>query len=258
MVEDPTAPDVTYVYEEEDKTLYAKAQFFVDGMKDATVYMDWFVTNETSQSILVDDIQVHLSEYKPVNDLFAFTKTVMNGGADGEVEDHIYYSMLDEANPQKSMEYYGDHTVDDLNEEKLADPVSSHVIIQGDEMDCFGLALGAEKPGIYTFDLIMNYVSSGRKYSTKAKKYQLYIPAASDTGDKGLFDLYNETRKEGRYLYNHIDNHYPDPVKLSRKMDRYVRKLREIFYHQHIDNRKSYCYCRYNISGKQFLNHSVI
>lgn len=101
-------------------------------------------------------------------------------------------------------------------------------------------------------------VSDGRQYSTKAKKYQLYIPAASDTGDKGLFDLFDETRKEGRYLYNHIDNHYPDPVKLSRKMDRYVRKLREIFYHQHIDNRKSYCYCRYNISEKQFLNHSVI
>ena len=53
----------------------------------------------------------------------------------------------------------------------------------------------------------------------------MHIPAASDTGNKGLYDLHNETRKEGRYLYNHMDNHYPDPVKLSRKMDRYVRKL---------------------------------
>lgn len=37
-----------------------------------------------------------------------------------------------------------------------------------------------------------------------------------------------------------------------------TKRIREIFYRQHIDNRKSYCYSRYNISGKQFFNHSVI
>lgn len=34
--------------------------------------------------------------------------------------------------------------------------------------------------------------------------------------------------------------------------------VKEVFYRQHIDNHKSYCYSRYNISGKQFLNRSVI
>ena len=37
-----------------------------------------------------------------------------------------------------------------------------------------------------------------------------------------------------------------------------TKRIKEVFYRQHIDNHKSYCYSRYNISGKQFLNRSVI
>lgn len=36
-----------------------------------------------------------------------------------------------------------------------------------------------------------------------------------------------------------------------------TKRIREIFYRQYIDNRKSYCYSRYNISGKQFLQKTA-
>lgn len=34
-----------------------------------------------------------------------------------------------------------------------------------------------------------------------------------------------------------------------------TKRIKEVFYRQHIDNHKSYCYSRYNISGKQFFRN---
>ena len=170
-------------------------------------------------------------DYEYKDNLFTFAK-YEEGGGDGEIPDHVYHAILDEDNPHKKMDYCGDYALYDISENFVFEPVSSHVVIKGNEMDFFDFTLSIENPGIYTFEIYINYVVNGERHSEKIRKYQLYFPSASKIDDLGSFDLYKlykESVDEACYLYDRIKNSNFRPIVLSEKMDESVRTLKDIY-----------------------------
>ena len=124
------------------------------------------------------------------------------------------------------MDYCGDYTLDDIDENYVFEPVLSHVSINGNETDFFDITFSTENSGIYTFEIEINYVVNGERRSQKTRTYQLYFPTASEINSQGSFDLLDQSSEEAGYLYERTKNDYAHPIVLSRKMDEMCKNIK--------------------------------
>lgn len=219
---------VVYAYEEEEKVLYPKVYEIGKNEENPTAYMEFMITNEINQSVSIESIQMNILNYKYEKNLFMFARSV-NAGGDGELSDHVYHTKLDVDKRYKKMDYCGDYTLDDIDENYVFEPVLSHVSINGNETDFFDITFSTENSGIYTFEIEINYVVNGERRSQKTRTYQLYFPTASEINSQGSFDLLDQSSEEAGYLYERTKNDYAHPIVLSRKMDECVRTLKDLY-----------------------------